>query len=239
MIAISSSRFLFPMFGMVVAIVLLLGQTDAAEEPKKTDPPTDVLYLNLNAQGELLIAGRAEPLKTEDQIKQYLALRFADARNAAKANGEEEVRTVVIIRASKDADFPAVFGLLREAKTAGFRHWQLRAVEQANQAKPGVVVEKPQQGGAELTVLVRPAANDNTAIGPIVVRSGDASVTLRDVAAMEKYLAARRPDLTNRDDIRIESASKMKYGAVIEVMDACLKAGFTKVGFLPPSDGDK
>jgi biopolymer transport protein ExbD len=40
----------------------------------------------------------------------------------------------------------------------------------------------------------------------------------------------------NKDNIRIEADSKLKYGRLVEVMDACLGAGFKSVGFAPPPD---
>ena len=43
-------------------------------------------------------------------------------------------------------------------------------------------------------------------------------------------------DVQNKDDIKIEAECKLKYGSLMEVIDACRNGGFQKVGFAPPPD---
>jgi biopolymer transport protein ExbD len=225
----------------VFAVLSSTALCQAQEEPKVKNPPVDVLFLNLNAQGELLVAGSKDSLKTEAEIKEYLSKEYADAKNAAKANGDDEVKTIVIIRASKDADFPPVFKILQAAKAAGFKRWQFRAIAGANQDKAKPVAQEPGKAPVVFKVLVRAGRDGKNegGIGSIVVQSSEAEISIRNVEALEKYLTVMRKDLANQEDINIVAEGKLKYAAVIEVMDACLRAGFTKVGFLPPPDMDK
>jgi len=86
----------------------------------------DVIYLNLNNEGKLMVSGR-EALNTLSEVKYYLMSEYTTAKRSAEARGEKDVKTVVIIRADKNADFKPVFEVLRECKSAGFKKWQLRA----------------------------------------------------------------------------------------------------------------
>lgn len=93
---------------------------------------------------------------------------------------------------------------------------------------------------AQLTVLIktlRDGTNDGN-ISAIIVKSVDGETALPNIEALEKYLKSKHEDagLSNKDDIKIEAESKLKYACVIDVMDACLKAGFKSVGFSPPPD---
>jgi biopolymer transport protein ExbD len=98
-----------------------------ASSAKPPDPSEiDVIYLNLNNEGKLLVGGR-DPLNTLSEVKYYMMSEYVTAKRSAEARGDKDVKTVVIIRADKNADFKPVFEILREAKSAGFKRWQLRA----------------------------------------------------------------------------------------------------------------
>lgn len=90
---------------------------------------TDVLYLNLNAEGKLMAPGRELPLNSIAEVNTYLKQQYKDAEEAARAKDgpNAKVNTVVIIRGHKDADFAPIFNILQAAKSAGFKKWQLRA----------------------------------------------------------------------------------------------------------------
>ena len=90
----------------------------------------DVLYLNLNANGQLEVPGQEQPL-TPAQWKPYLRQQFADAERLARERaGKGEVKTMVIIRADKNNDYKEVYNLLQLCKTVGYRRLQLRAMTQ-------------------------------------------------------------------------------------------------------------
>lgn len=40
------------------------------------------------------------------------------------------------------------------------------------------------------------------------------------------------------DNVKIEANGKTKYALIIQVMDACIKAGYSQVGFAPPPDAN-
>jgi biopolymer transport protein ExbD len=103
---------------------VMLPQASSARPP---DPGmTEVLYLNINEKGMLLVPGR-EPMTSLSEIKYYLLSEYQTAKRAAESQGHKDVNTVVIIRGHKNSDFKPVFEVLREAKAAGFKKWQLRA----------------------------------------------------------------------------------------------------------------
>jgi biopolymer transport protein ExbD len=51
----------------------------------------------------------------------------------------------------------------------------------------------------------------------------------------EKKKERKEGDKPN-DNVKIEANSKMKYSMLVGVMDACIKAGYSQVGFAPPPD---
>jgi biopolymer transport protein ExbD len=89
---------------------------------------TDVLYLNLNAAGEVEVLGQ-NPLKGEGDIRFYLRRQYDDAQRLARASGKsDEVKTTVVIRADKAADYKDVYQLLDSCKRVGYRKFQMRAM---------------------------------------------------------------------------------------------------------------
>lgn len=98
----------------------------SSARPPDPNESTDVLYINLNNEGKLITPGR-EPMSSMAEVHYYLISEFQTAKRAAESRGDKDVKTVVIIRAHKDADFKPVFEILRECKSAGFKKWQLRA----------------------------------------------------------------------------------------------------------------
>jgi hypothetical protein len=72
-------------------------------------------------------------------------------------------------------------------------------------------------------------------ISAVLVDTGAGGMCLSNVRHLDTYLK-RKQVLWLHKDITIQSDSKIKYGFVIEAMDTCLNAGFTRVGFAPPPD---
>jgi biopolymer transport protein ExbD len=90
---------------------------------------SDVMFLNLDQHGHLLVSEQAQPLQTKAEIQYYLKQHHADAQRTAEVSGNKsgQVRTAVIIRADKRATYAQVYGLLQACKSAGYRKLQLRA----------------------------------------------------------------------------------------------------------------
>jgi biopolymer transport protein ExbD len=99
-----------------------LPYAQSARPMDKTDQ--DVLFLNLNERGELLVLGKEEPLSLL-KTKYYLKRQYEDA---AKAAPDGKVRTVIVIRAHMNADYSQVYQVLQMCKAEGFRKLSLRAM---------------------------------------------------------------------------------------------------------------
>jgi biopolymer transport protein ExbD len=55
---------------------------------------------------------------------------------------------------------------------------------------------------------------------------------------LEKRIAAKREKEgeTATDNVKIEANGKARYAMIVAVMDTCVKAGYSQVGFAPPPD---
>jgi biopolymer transport protein ExbD len=84
----------------------------------------DVLFLNLDDQGRLIVLGKEEPLSLLG-TKYYLKRQYEEAKNAS---ADSKVKTVIVIRAHKDADYAQVYQVLQMCKQEGFRKLSLRAM---------------------------------------------------------------------------------------------------------------
>ncbi len=89
---------------------------------------TDVLYLNLTADGVLEIPGQA-PIRKPTDMRLYLRREFDDARRLSRVKGKgDEVRTTIIVRADRAAEYKDVYQLLDMCKKVGYRKFQVRAM---------------------------------------------------------------------------------------------------------------
>jgi biopolymer transport protein ExbD len=84
---------------------------------------TDVLFLNVDQSGRVLILGE-EP-KDLDATRLWLANRAIDARERYK---DGPVRTAVVVRAHRDASYDDVYKLMQACKQNGFKRFKLRAL---------------------------------------------------------------------------------------------------------------
>lgn len=93
----------------------------------------DVLFLNMDATGKLLISGQPKPLSTTGEVQYYLRQQFADAKRQAEDRGDRsgKVRTAVIVRADREVTYAQLYQLLKLCKDVGYRKLQLRAYSKA------------------------------------------------------------------------------------------------------------
>jgi biopolymer transport protein ExbD len=93
----------------------------------------DVLFLNMDQHGRLMVPGRDQPLSTLPQMRVYLRQVCADAKRAAEERGDKSgrVKTAVVIRADKRATYLKIFELLQLCKDVGYQRLQLRALTEA------------------------------------------------------------------------------------------------------------
>lgn len=83
----------------------------------------DVLFLNVNPDGNVSAVGREYPMELAE-TKYYLKTYYEDQQRLAK---DGEVRTAVVLRADGRVNYVRVYDLLRICKDQGFRRLRLRA----------------------------------------------------------------------------------------------------------------
>ena len=86
---------------------------------------------------------------------------------------------------------------------------------------------------AEVTVRVESAGGGIDAIS-VADKAGSAEV--KDKAGLRAKLDDLKRGLGGPAGVRIAAASRLKYSCLVEIMDTCLAAGFTQIGFAPPPD---
>jgi biopolymer transport protein ExbD len=96
----------------------------------------DVLFLNMDKEGKLLLAGENLDTRTKEgrsKIQSYLNKEIARALrrlSQSKKEGDSD-KYMVVVRAHKAANYEDVFTLLQLCEEAGYRRWQLRVQSRA------------------------------------------------------------------------------------------------------------
>ena len=96
----------------------------------------DVLFLNVDHSGKLLVPGREQPLTTLPQMRVYLRQVYLDAKRTAEEKGDKDgrVKTAVVIRADRRTTYLKIFELLQLCKEVGYQKLQLRALTQSGES---------------------------------------------------------------------------------------------------------
>ncbi len=89
------------------------------------------------------------------------------------------------------------------------------------------------QPTSDLTVAVTSRGGE---IGGLALRDKAGSKPVADTKALRESLTKMRAELGQQESVKIEADRALKYARLVEVMDACLGAGFRSVGFAPPPD---
>jgi biopolymer transport protein ExbD len=100
---------------------VLLPLANAARPLSKEDD--DVIFLNINKEGQVLILGEAP--KDLDAARLWLDNRALDAK---QKSGGDTIHTAVVVRADQDVSYETVFRLMETAKQKGFNRYKLRAI---------------------------------------------------------------------------------------------------------------
>lgn len=104
-----------------------LPQAQSARPMDKTE--VEVMFLNLDKNGKLIVSGVPEPFTTPGQMRFYLKQQFEDTKRAAEYRGDKsgKVNTAIILRADTDSNYGQIYQLLQLCKDVGYRKLQLRA----------------------------------------------------------------------------------------------------------------
>jgi biopolymer transport protein ExbD len=86
----------------------------------------DVLFLNLDQTGKLIVPGEEQPLVTLGQKQYYLRQQYADTKRK-----DGQVHTAIIVRADRNTNYGQLFELLHLCKQAGYRKMEIRAYTKA------------------------------------------------------------------------------------------------------------
>ena len=87
----------------------------------------DVIHLSIDDEGIVRVVGR-KPMTREEEVIFYLRdIYDSNKRVMAEKHETGDVKTLVIIRASRDCSFEKVYMVMRRCQEAGLRRLQLRA----------------------------------------------------------------------------------------------------------------
>ena len=56
------------------------------------------------------------------------------------------------------------------------------------------------------------------------------------LTGLQNYLAKKRDEMTNKENIKVQGDTKLKVRSLMRVMDVCRQAGFKNVSMVPPED---
>lgn len=107
--------------------------------------------------------------------------------------------------------------------------------------KPDAAVDKDQdlKLAANLTVIVRTQRDNvnNGIISGIALQDDAGTNPVDTLDKLRQDLKSRRATVENKENIKIQADSKLKWEEVINVMDVCQQAGFKNISFVPPPSG--
>lgn len=112
--------------------------------------------------------------------------------------------------------------------------------ESIDKVDPNSISESDLELPNDVTVIIKTKKDSiNSSIPSQYAVEGRAGThpftTLAELRAFLKKMQQSN-EITNKDDVKIQADSQLKYVFVVEVMDACTAAGFKRIGFAPPPD---
>jgi biopolymer transport protein ExbD len=107
--------------------------------------------------------------------------------------------------------------------------------------KSDAAVDKDQdlKLSANVTVIVRTQRDNvnNGIISGISLQDDAGTAPVDTLDKLRDELKRRRATVENKENIKIQADSKLKWEEVINVMDVCQQAGFKNISFVPPPSG--
>lgn len=95
--------------------------------PVDTKGQDDVLVLNIDAEGKLLVYGQTKDVESYVAQEAFASLLSARQTNP-KLNVGDELPTMVVIRADKDTPFRLLNRVITTCQVNGFRQFSFKAV---------------------------------------------------------------------------------------------------------------
>ncbi len=91
---------------------------------------------------------------------------------------------------------------------------------------------------SNLTVIVRTQMDNATAgrISELRLQDDAGAAAVGTLADLATELKKKQEAVENKENIKIQADGRLKWQAVIEVMDVCKQAGFKNISFVPPAD---
>ncbi|OAI46950.1 hypothetical protein AYO44_01875 [Planctomycetaceae bacterium SCGC AG-212-F19] len=229
--------------GLVTGVVALqapaqaIGAGDAEPEPVAAAPAergkapdaVAVVEINIDAVGEVTVAGRKEPLATVAQANEYLKERcLAAAKAARRDNPDAEIQTTVRVTVDAKADYLPAYRTLSIARKVGFTRLELRPFAKPIHMEPedraiGVIVKSSGDG-----------VNDGALSALIGWTTKDGEIAFTSVEELGKWLKQIQT-AQKKTEIVVGADCRLKFKHFREVMDTCYDAGFERVVLeLPP-----
>jgi RNA polymerase sigma factor (sigma-70 family) len=209
----------------------LLHRLEVALEQAEGRSPA--VCLTLDRQGKVVVAGRAVPLATAGEVEAYLRGHL-EGRHAAEGAARQPAdgRTAVIIRAPRELEYARVSEVLKLCDELGFARLRLRVAEAggSTSAVPAPPSMRKDEKPA-VTLHVRRAAvgADVGKTRTFVVRSPSDRDEFPDLSRLGDFLEKLRTGGAVRDEVVISPDPWVQHGNVVDVLDVCHQAGFTKV----------
>jgi biopolymer transport protein ExbD len=107
-------------------------------------------------------------------------------------------------------------------------------VDPNSKPDPNRALELP----ANLTVIVRTQMDNvnNGRISALTLQDDSGPHPVDNLDTLSTELKERSKTVDNKENIKIQADAKLKWEAVIQVMDVCQQAGFKNISFVTPSD---
>lgn len=156
-----------------------------------------------------------------------------------------EVNTTAVITPFLDMTFQLLFFFMMNYHPADLEGQMELSLPQKAEARADTPIENPKPSSeepepkleSEVTIVLK-TQHDGTHDGEIsqilVQEQGETAVPSTE--ALLTHLTKLREGLGNKESIKIQADSRLKWAMVVKVMDVCRKAGFKDVGFAPPAD---
>jgi RNA polymerase sigma factor (sigma-70 family) len=200
----------------------------------------DVLRVQLNRNGELLVAGRERPLSKLDDIEDYLIQQCDELRAKRRTDRAGPPTAMLVLRVPGTAEAATVCPVLERAQRSGFAQVRLETDgKPPRQSMPieCAAVDEPDRPELLLEVRTRDGM-DAGILAAIVVATPNGKVSLRDAESLQKHLQKERQNLTDKENVLLQVEGGLKIDQFILIVDACLNSGFRHLHVVSPLGND-